>query len=244
MYMTTVWRIKSLVDTNVPYVGTWMTSNSHTKQECGQKNDKEINNKFDKMTVTQGSVQFYLRMNLEIKNEKVHMEMKEYLIDCIYNFPENISTTAKTLATKSLTKINKNSKILDTYKHETFYSIVQKLLHVAKQARLELQVAIGFLCTCIRSPMDEDWKKLKQILQYVYETLELKRILSLDSFTDMNIFVDASHACHENMHGQTGGCINMGFRVLHARSSKQGLNSKSSTETELIGGSYYLPYAL
>ena len=36
----------------------------------------------------------------------------------------------------------------------------------------------------------------------------------------------------------------MGFRVLHARSSKQGLNSKSSTETELIGGSYYLPYAL
>ena len=36
----------------------------------------------------------------------------------------------------------------------------------------------------------------------------------------------------------------MGYGVLHARSSKQKLNSKSSTETELIGGSDYLPYAL
>ena len=60
----------------------------------------------------------------------------------------------------------------------------------------------------------------------------------------MNIFIDASHACHENMRGQTGGCITMGKGVLHARSSKQTLNSKSSTETELIGNSDYLPYAL
>ena len=36
----------------------------------------------------------------------------------------------------------------------------------------------------------------------------------------------------------------MGKGVIHARSSKQTLNSKSSTETELIGGSDYLPYAL
>ena len=32
--------------------------------------------------------------------------------------------------------------------------------------------------------------------------------------------------------------------VLHARSSKQSINSKSSTETELIGSSDHLPYAL
>ena len=60
----------------------------------------------------------------------------------------------------------------------------------------------------------------------------------------MNIFIDASHACHENMRGQTGGCITMGKGVLHAQSSKQTQNSKSSTKTELIGSSDYLPYAL
>ena len=60
----------------------------------------------------------------------------------------------------------------------------------------------------------------------------------------MNIFVDASHTCHQNMRGQTGGCINMGLVLLHARSSKQNLNSKSPTETKLMGGSDYLLYAL
>ena len=42
----------------------------------------------------------------------------------------------------------------------------------------------------------------------------------------------------------TGGCITMGQEVIHTRSSKQTINSKSSTETELMGGSDYLPYAL
>ena len=34
----------------------------------------------------------------------------------------------------------------------------------------------------------------------------------------------------------------MGWGVLHARSSKQKLNTKSSTEAELVGVSEYLPY--
>ena len=60
----------------------------------------------------------------------------------------------------------------------------------------------------------------------------------------MNIFVDALHICHQNMYGQTGGCIKMGLGLLHARSSKQNLNSKNSMETEHIGIRDYLPYAL
>ena len=36
----------------------------------------------------------------------------------------------------------------------------------------------------------------------------------------------------------------MGLGVLHARSSKQRLNTKSSTEAEVVGVSDYLPYNL
>ena len=68
--------------------------------------------------------------------------------------------------------------------------------------------------------------------------------MSIDTLEQMNIFIDASHACHNKMRGQTDGCIVMGTGVVHARSSKQTLNSKISTKTELIGGSDYLPYAL
>ena len=44
------------------------------------------------------------------------------------------------------------------------------------------------------------------------------------------------------MRSQTGGTMSFGWGVLHGRSSKQKLNTKSSTEAELVGMSEYLPY--
>ena len=38
--------------------------------------------------------------------------------------------------------------------------------------------------------------------------------------------------------------MSMGWGVFHAKSSKQRLNTKSSTETELVGVSEYIPYNL
>ena len=115
---------------------------------------------------------------------------------------------------------------------------------MSKRARLVLQVTVGFMCTRVTCPSEEDWKKLKHTLQYIFGTLDIKRVISLDTSRKMNIFVDVSHACHMDMREQMGGCINMGKRVINARSSKQTLNSKRSTETELIGGSNYLSYSL
>jgi len=64
----------------------------------------------------------------------------------------------------------------------------------------------------------------------------------LKNFSQIEIYTDASHATHLDMRGHTGGCIVMGDGVLHCRSSKQKINTKSSTESELVGGSDYLPY--
>ena len=44
------------------------------------------------------------------------------------------------------------------------------------------------------------------------------------------------------MKGQTGGCMTMGKGMLHNWSSKQKITTKSSTETELVGVSEYIPY--
>ena len=60
----------------------------------------------------------------------------------------------------------------------------------------------------------------------------------------MSIYIDASHASHEDARGQTGGCIVMGDGIIHSSSTKQKINTKSSTETELVGASEYVPYAL
>jgi len=70
----------------------------------------------------------------------------------------------------------------------------------------------------------------------------MNRIISLRIFSQTEIYTNASHATHLDMRGHTGGCIVMSDGVLHCRPSKQRLNTKSSTESELVGGSDYLPY--
>jgi len=55
-------------------------------------------------------------------------------------------------------------------------------------------------------------------------------------------WVDASFATHMNMRSHTGGTMSFGVGVVHVKSSKQKLNTKSSTEAELVGVSEYLPY--
>ena len=59
---------------------------------------------------------------------------------------------------------------------------------------------------------------------------------------DFYTWVDASYAVHEDMRSQTGGVMSFGHGILHRKSSVQKLNTKSSTEAELVGTSEYIPY--
>ncbi|KAI2493969.1 Reverse transcriptase (RNA-dependent DNA polymerase) [Fragilaria crotonensis] len=54
-------------------------------------------------------------------------------------------------------------------------------------------------------------------------------------------WVDASYAVHPDMKSHTGGLLSFGTGGLVCKSGKQKLNTKSSTEAELVGASDYLP---
>ena len=62
--------------------------------------------------------------------------------------------------------------------------------------------------------------------------------------TTLKTWVDASYAPHPDMRSHSGGCSSFGSGVVMSRSSKQKLNSKSSTEAEVIGVNDILPYNL
>ena len=55
-------------------------------------------------------------------------------------------------------------------------------------------------------------------------------------------WVDAAYAVHPNMKSHTGGSLSLGHGTLSNKSSTQKLNTKSSTEAELVGLSEYLLY--
>ena len=59
--------------------------------------------------------------------------------------------------------------------------------------------------------------------------------LGINDVRILKWMVDSSHAVHEDFKGHTGGCLSWGIGLPISVSQKQKLNSRSSTENEIIG---------
>ena len=203
---------------------------------------KEIEKVHGKMTVTRGKKHVFVGMTIEYLGKgKVSIIMKDYLGECIEVSGIEVSEGAKTPATKDLFVIDTNSPLLSEDKHNLFHHIVAKLLFIAKRARIDIALTIAFLCTRVSKSTEQDWNKLARLLKYLHNMIDMPRILQANDLTVLQTWVDASYAVHADMKSHTGGCMSFGRRVFNVKSSKQKLNTKSSTESKVVGASYYLP---
>ena len=66
-------------------------------------------------------------------------------------------------------------------------------------------------------------------------------ILGADSLAKLKLWVDTAYAVHNDMKSHTGGATSLGRGAIMCKSMKQKLNTKSSTEAEVVGSSDYLP---
>ena len=81
-------------------------------------------------------------------------------------------------------------------------------------------------------------------MQYLYGTKDLPLILGADGTGIIKWFVDASFAVHPNMRSHTGGAVTLGRGCPIVTSTKQKLNTRSSTESELVGVDDLMPSIL
>ena len=72
----------------------------------------------------------------------------------------------------------------------------------------------------------------------------MTRIMGMDGLRYLQTWVDASYAVHRDMLGHTGGVISLGRGTAIHGCSKQKINTKSSTESEVVGASDFLPYTI
>jgi hypothetical protein len=89
--------------------------------------------------------------------------------------------------------------------------------------------------------LNKDEDKLKHLLEYIKGTVDMKYTIGADNLNEIHTWVDASYAVHPDMQSHTGGVISFGTGGVYCRSTKQKLNTKSSTEAELVGASDNLP---
>ena len=72
-------------------------------------------------------------------------------------------------------------------------------------------------------------------------TQDMKLTLSTENLWSIEWYVDALFAVHPDFRSQTGGTMTFGKEVVQSLSKKQKLNTRSSTEAELVGADDLLP---
>eukprot|EP00957_Ditylum_brightwellii_P111673 8517832-Ditylum_brightwellii.AAC.1 len=72
-------------------------------------------------------------------------------------------------------------------------------------------------------------------MRYLRATINLPLTLEVDGSGVIRWWVDASFAVHQDMKGHTGAVMSLGGGAAYAASVKQKINTRSSTESELVG---------
>ena len=218
---------------------------SHVDPEVNTEVIKRIEERFGKLDIWRGTKHDLLGMKVDfIGDGKVTIDLRDHIKEGIEAFGDDVSRKVSSPATKHLHSVNPNSAKLSAKQADTFHSVVSKMLWIAHRARPDIDPAISFLCTRVKSPTREDWYKLKRVMQWVNQTIDDIRVIGANDLSELFTWVDAAYAVHENMRSHTGGAMSFGWGLLHYLSAKQKLNTKSSTEAEIVGVSDYLPYTI
>ena len=104
-----------------------------------------------------------------------------------------------------------------------------------------VEPTVSFLSTRFKGPDKDDWHKFKRLMCWIKKTKTDVRIIGADDLLNMIVIIDCTHAVYDDMRGHTGGITSYGTGIIDEKSSKQKMNTRSSTETEHGGTSEYLP---
>ncbi len=173
------------------------------------------------------------------ENGSVKITMRDYVNKII---EEYIEDTGETLPKKNMTtpanqhlfKIRDKGEQLTREQKDIFHTTVAKCLFLCLRARPDIQLAVNFLTTRVKNPDEDDWKKLKRVISYLSGTRDLYLTIRMDDSKTIKWYADASYAVHKDYRSHTGGIMTLGEGAVISRSNKQKLNTKSSTEAELV----------
>lgn len=197
------------------------------------------------LTVHRGRTHDYLGMNLDFTvRGSVTVSMRAYVNDIIDQAPTEWDDTATTPAANHLFQVNGESPKLDPDKAALYHHIVAKALFLCKRARPDLQLAVGFLCTRVKGPDQDDWNKLRRLIQYLRGTALLDLTLRANGNNIVKWWIDAAYAVHTDFKSHTGATMSLGSGMVYSSSTRQKINTKSSTEAELVGAGDLMPQVL
>jgi hypothetical protein len=197
---------------------------------------KDTYGKIGEVKVTRGKVHDYLGMRLDYSTPgNVVIDMVPYVESMVSFFPMELEKPKVSSPwTSNLFVVNEKSKPLTKEKAELFHTMVAKGLFLCKRGRPDIAPAIAYLSTRVQCPNEDDWEKLVRLLRFLRQTYKDRLTLQADDKNSAKWFVDAAFGVHPDFKSHTGGTMTMGKGSILSYSRKQKLNTRSSTEAELV----------
>ena len=184
---------------------------------------------------TRGKVHEFLAMTLDFRTKGVvKINMVDYCEKMLKEFGYDIGDPVDNPATPDLFHKG-DGEPLDAEKREQFHTTVAQGLFVCKRARPDIHPTIAVLCTRVREPNQSDWKKLIQLLRFLKGSVRDVLTLSAENLRVIKWYIDSAFGVHPDFKSHTGGYMTFGSGAVQSISRKQKLNTKSSTEAELVG---------
>ena len=149
-------------------------------------------------------------------------------------FPQELNDNVVTPASEKIFDVDKSPKS-DNKRAAQFHKFITKSLFVSKRARPDTQAPVAFLCTRVQEPTEQDWYKLVHMMKFLNWTIEDVLTLLADDLLLTKWCADASFAAHPDHKSHTGYNLTMGEGSIISACCKQKLNTRSSTEAELVG---------
>jgi hypothetical protein len=198
------------------------------------------------LTVTHGLIHEYLGMTIDFSTKgKVMIKMDDYVDGVLEAARDDMSGVATSPAADHLYDVNETDPVfLKEEDGNYFHTMTAKLLFLAKRARPDIQQGVAFLTTRVRRPDADDYKKLTRVIKYLRADPHLPLTLEADDSLTMKWWVDASFAVHPDMKSHTGATGTLGKGSVYTASTRQQLNTKSSTEAELVAVDDVMPMIL
>eukprot|EP00957_Ditylum_brightwellii_P115572 8815139-Ditylum_brightwellii.AAC.1 len=109
-----------------------------------------------------------------------------------------------------------------------------KNMFPCKCGRQDVNPGVGFLSIQVKEATEQDWKKLLKMIGFLLYTIDDILSLEADDSQTLTCYINAAFAVHPDMKSHTGATFTLRKGVICSNSSKQEVNTRSSTEAELV----------
>lgn len=178
----------------------------------------------------------YLGMTLDFSVKgRIKVTMEGFMQDLMAANP--CDNTSNTPATNTLFDSEEIDELMSDPGRRQFHSLTFKLLYLSKRVRPDIATAVAYLATKVTRATVRDEAKLQRVMNYLYGTQDAGLLFAAGDLgveLKLEAHIDAAFAGHVDGKSHSGFAMKLGGNVILVRSTKQKINSESSTEAELI----------